>query len=353
MLPLGALFAYASRQLGRVLSIAFSWATTTLFGRVPERKQLILTVMAIASLVWPVALAGVLVPSVATFLLALVTIPSWLDAWVRPVMILLAIALPAAVGVLSRYLTDDAGGPLWRSALRGYSTAAGLFVVLVWMLFLAPVVKIQAVVRRWSSAHVAIAVKPNGYDRVVRDVVASLGRAGLVVHPRRAGWAFELPGRILGTLGGQRVRRMVPRNLVKLVRSDLEVVVHPMDLAMRGAERTVARAQAAITRELTFTEAYQTWTKEAQQLEDRLASAARGADDLDDIGRAIAALAIDHEQWEVLYRLFLQVRLRTSPVESDALVPEEDTAPPIAQRLGGIQRALRALWPPRRQRRAA
>lgn len=353
MLPLGALFAYATRQLGRVLSIAFSWATATLFGRVPERKQLILSVMAIASLAWPVALAGVLVPSVATFLLAFVTIPGWLDVWVRPVMILLAALLPAAVGVLSRYLTDDDSGPLWRSVLQGYPTATGLFVVLLWMLILAPVVKIQALLRRWASAHVAIAVKPNGYDRVVRDVAASLDRAGLLVHLRPAGWAFELPGRVLGALGGPRVRRLVPRHLVKLVRSDLEVVIHPMDLSMRGTERTVARAQAAITRELTFTEAYQTWTKEAQVLEDRLARAAKGADDVDDIGRAIAGLAIDHEQWEVLYRLFLQVRLRTSPVETDALVPEEDGVPPIAERLSGIRRALRALWPPRRQRPAA
>jgi hypothetical protein len=353
VLPLGAILAYATRQLGRVLSIAFSWATTTLFGRVPERKQLVLTVMAIASLVWPVALAGVLVPSVATFLLAFVTIPAWLDVWVRPLMVLFALALPALVGVLSRYLGDEPSGPPWRSVLRGYPTSLGLFVVLAWMLVLAPAVKVQALLRRWSSAHVAIAVKPNGYDRVVRDVASSLGRAGLLVHPRPAGWAFEVPGRLLGALGGARVRRLVPRHLVKLVRSDLEIVVHPMDLSMRGAERTVARAQAAITRELTFTEAYQTWTKEAQQLEDRLARAARGADDLDDIGRQIAALAIDHEQWEVLYRLFLQVRLRTSPVESDALVPEQDAVPPLAQRLSGIRRALRALWPPRRQRPAA
>lgn len=353
MLPLGALFAYATRQLGRVLSMAFSWATMTLFGRVPERKQLILSVMAIASLVWPVALAGVLVPSIATFLLAFVTIPEWLDVWVRPVMIFLAVALPALVGVLSRYLTDEKSGPLWRSVLQGYPTSLGLFVVLLWMLALAPAVKLQAVLRRWSSAHVAISVKPNGYEKVVDDVVASLGRASLFVHARQAGRAYELPGRILAVLGGPRVRALVPRHLVKLVRSDLVIVVHPMDLSMRGAKRTVHRAQAALTRDLTFTEAYQTWSKESQQLEDRLARAAKGEDDLGEIGRAISALAIDHEQWEVLYRLYLQVRLRTSPVESDALIPEEDGVPPIAQRISGIRRAFRALWPPRRERPAA
>src|SRR5687768_4079363 len=198
--------------------------------------------MAIASLVWPVALAGVLVPSVATFLLAFVTIPSWLDVWVRPAMVLFAVGLPAVVGVLSRYLNDEDSGPFWRSVLQGYPTATGLFVVLLWMLVLAPVVKLQAVLRRWSSAHVPISVKPNGYERVVRDVAASLGRSGLHVHARPAGWAFELPGRILGVLGGPRVRSLVPRHLVRLIRSDLEVVVHPMDLSMRGAKDTVHRA---------------------------------------------------------------------------------------------------------------
>lgn len=353
MITVGVLLAYVWRQLGRVLSIAFSWATITLFGRIPPRKQLVLSAMAVASLAWPVALAGVLVPSVATFLLAFVTIPSWLDVWVRPVMVVLALALPAAVGALSRWLDEAPSGPLWRRVLSGYPTATALFLVLVWMLVLAPVVKVQALLRRWSSAHVPIAVKSGGYDRVVRDVAVSLRRAGLVVHPREAGWAFELPGKMLAALGGRRVRRLVPTRLLKLVRDDLEVVVHPMDLSMRGKERTIFRARAAITRDLIFTEAYQTWANEAQVIEDRLARAARGEDDLDGIGREIAALAIDPEQWEVLYRLFLQVRLRRSPVESDALLPDEDPLPPIGRRLSGIRKALRALWPPRRQRPAA
>ena len=36
MLPIGAIFAFIGRQLGRVLSLAFSWATMALFGRVPD-----------------------------------------------------------------------------------------------------------------------------------------------------------------------------------------------------------------------------------------------------------------------------------------------------------------------------
>lgn len=353
MLEVAALFAFLGRQLGRIASLAFSWATTTLFGRVPQRKQLLLSGMAVCALLWPVVAAGILVPSIATFLLAFVTVPAFLDPWVRPVMVLLVVALPLAVGALGAMLQEPRprGRALLRATLRGYPTAIGLFVVLAWMLVLAPIHQLRAVLRRWSAAHVAIAVKPNGYERVVRDLSGALERAGLPVRARRAGWAFEAPGWLLTALAGQRVRRFVPERLVKLVRHDLEIVVHPMDLSMRGAERTIFRARAAITRELTFTSAYQTWAEEAQRLEDRLARAARGADDLDDIGRRIEALVIDHEQWEVLYRLFLQVRLRASPVETDALIPELEETPPFSQRLRGLTLALRRLWAPRRERR--
>ena len=69
MLPIGAIFAFIGRQLGRVLSLAFSWATMALFGRVPEDRQLFLSAMAGASVLWPVVLAGIAIPSIATFLL--------------------------------------------------------------------------------------------------------------------------------------------------------------------------------------------------------------------------------------------------------------------------------------------
>ena len=91
-------------------------------------------------------------------------------------------------------------------------------------------------------------------------------------------------------------------------------------------------------------------TKEAQEIEDALARAARGDVDVDAIARRIADLELDFEQWEILYRLLLQVRLRTSPLETDALVPEAEPIPTIVHRLAGLLAAFRSLWPRRRQR---
>lgn len=350
MLPIGALFAYAGQQVGRILGVAFSWATTTLFGRVPPKKQIVLSVMALASLAWPIAVAGIIFPPIATFLFALVTLPRWTDPWLRPVMLSLALLLPAVVGLASTRLEAD-HRPIGASLLRGYPTAAALFVVLVWMMVLAPAVKLRAVLRRWTSAHRTIVVKEGQYERVVRDVVAALERAGVPVRVARAGWPFEVPGTVLEVLGGPRVKRFVPRVLLKLVRPDLEIVIHPMDLAIHGKHEAVSRAQAAIARELTFTEAYQTWDERAQRIEDELLRAARGEAEVDPIGPRIEELTIEIDQWEILYRLFLQVRLRRSPIESDALIPELDERPPIAQRLRGLRLALGRLWPPRRGHR--
>ena len=352
MLPIGAVFAFIGRQLGRVLSLAFSWATMALFGRVPEDRQLFLSLMAAASLLWPVILAGIAVPSIATFLLAFVTIPEWANVWVRPVMLVLAILLPLAVGFLSTKLTSaqPTGGELVKETLRGFPYALGLFVVLLWMMILAPLSNIRAILRRWERDHVAIAVQPGGYDTVVRDLRDALERANVRVSMRRAGSAYELPGRVLALVGGTRVAALVPAKLVILYNDGIEVVIHPMDLAIRGRKGPLSRARAAIARELTFTRAYQTWTKEAQEIEDALARAARGEGELDAIARSIAETELDFEQWEILYRLLLQVRLRTNPLETDAVVLDDGPMPKIGHRLAGLLLALRSVWPRRRQR---
>jgi len=347
VLPVGALFAFIGKQLGRVLTLAFGWATTALFGRVPESQQLLLSATAGAALAWPVVLAGVAVPSVATFLLAFVTLPEWANAWVRPVMLALAIALPLAVGYLSTRILKTHRRSIALEVLRGFPVSIGLFIVLVWMIVLAPLTNIVALLRRWQAAHVAIAVKPGGYDTVVRDLVAALERAELPVTARRASWAYEVPGRVLRAFAGSRVSSLIPERLVILEGAALEVVVHPVDLSLRGAKVPLARARAAIARELTFTAANQTWSPEAQRIEDRLAEAAKGRADLDAVAAQLQRTELDFEEWQILYRLLLQVRLRLSPLETDALEPRTEPIP-TRDRLAGLANALRALWPARR-----
>src|SRR3982074_1795755 len=100
MLEIGVVFAFIGRQLGRVLTLAFNWATIVLFGRVPQDRQLYLSGMALTALLWPTALRGIAFPSFATLVLGFFTVPDWLDPWVRVVMLALAILLPLVNGGL-------------------------------------------------------------------------------------------------------------------------------------------------------------------------------------------------------------------------------------------------------------
>ena len=343
MLEIGVVFAFIGRQLGRVLTLAFNWATILLFGRVPQDRQLYLSGMALTALLWPIVLAGIAFPSFATFLLGLFTVPDWLNPWVRLAMLALAVVLPLVNGALSARLPEDSKRPKGRALattiLRGYPNSLALFVVLVWMMVVAPLGQIRAVLRRWEAAHVPIAVKPGGYDTVVGDLGGALDRAGIKVARRRAHWAYELPGKVLAVLGGETVRALVPQQLAELVGDGFEMTLHPMDLSLLGRKKTLSHARAAIVRELTFTEAYQTWSKEAQALEDRLVQAAHGEDDLDAIGTELIERDFAFEEWEILYRLLLQVRLRVG-TGTDALDTADDPKPALRERVAAAARVL-------------
>ena len=316
MLPLGALLAFATRQVSRLVQLAFGWATLVLFGQVSKDKQLFLSFMALLALVWPIAALGVLLPSVGSFLLGLVTVPEWLNVWVRWGMLALAVLAPLGVGFLAIKMRDEQpkGLAFLRALFAGYPNALALAVVLLWLMIVTPVMKVLAVPRRHESGHIPIAVKPGGYDTVVDDLRAALERAGIVVRHTFAPWPLTLPGRILALVGGAGVKALVPQHLSELRGSDFVMTVHPMDLSLSGKRQALAHGRAALVRELTFTQAYQTWTKEAHEIEDALMASAEGRADLGVIGARLDKLDIPFEEWEILYRMLLQVRLRRARV---------------------------------------
>src|SRR5919202_656040 len=98
MVLIQGLFAAVFRSLGKLLNTAFGWATVMLFGKVPEDRQIYLSIIAFGSVLWLVALIGVIFPSFAAFLMAAVTIPKWVDkTWIRIAMIVVAVIVPAIV----------------------------------------------------------------------------------------------------------------------------------------------------------------------------------------------------------------------------------------------------------------
>jgi hypothetical protein len=354
-----AILAFVTRSAGRLLNTAFGWATVMLFGQVPQDRQVYLSIIAFGSVAWIVALLGILFPSVATFLFIFVTVPTWIDKrWIRLGMLVGAVLIPAVVGWLSTRLVDPGerprrAGPLARAILKGYPFTLGLALTLLVMTVFAPFLKLRTLARRWTMQHVAVIIKPEDYPDVVSDVQRALRAGGLEMEPQPANWMLRVPTKLLALFARNSVAPFVADYLTNLVSPSVEVLVHPSDIVIVGAEFDVARTRAILAEHLTYTKAYLTWSKEANQIEERLGalwrsetSAATARRELAEVDRLLRSQKLAYEEWEVLFRQRLLIDRQLSgaaPLMSpQASPPAESTPRANARPLTRAGRVLRA-----------
>lgn len=334
MAIIAGLLGFVGRFAGKVLTTTLGWASTLLFGRVAADRQIILALITFGSVVWAALAIGVVLPYVGAFLVAAVPTGDILEeSWLRLGMLIGALVVPAVVGIATIFVMGPAKRPKGRAivvqVLRGYPLSAALAVTLVILALVGIARFFHHLARRWTDAHVAVIVRPGGYERVVADLERALDDAGLAVDRRPAPRILAVPGRLLGSIAGEAVRSLVPDKLVMLTGPGLEVGLYPSDIAISGERTAVARARAAIASRLLATAAWMTASAEAQAIEgrlERLAAARRGggepgaaavndgdaapvdvAVELKSIDDALAVSTIPHDEWEVLYRLRLQV----------------------------------------------
>ncbi|HET6746419.1 MAG TPA: hypothetical protein VFH90_11315 [Candidatus Limnocylindria bacterium] len=315
---IAAIFTLLGRFVGKLLTMAFGWASVMLFGRVPQSKQLLLAAVALGAVAWAVAVVGSLVPPAGDLLIDALPVPDWVDRGsLRVGMVGAALLLPLLVGI-GGFLLSDAGdrpaspGAVALQVLRGYPYAAVLALTLAVLIVVAPVRKVRSILKRWEDAHVPMIVQPGGYDRVADDLEAALDASGLRVERAGAPWIVETPSKLLALVGGSAVRSLVPDRLLVLRGPDVDVSIYPNDVAITGKQKEVARARAAIASRMPFTAAYLTASKEGQRLEDRLMALASGPTDeapraLEEVDRRLASLVVPEDEWEVLYRERLQI----------------------------------------------
>jgi len=166
-----------------------------------------------------------------------------------------------------------------------------------------------------------------------------LQRGGFDTTPVQASWLIRWPTRIFTFFARNDSEGLVARNMTVLRSSHIEALLHPSDLVIRGSNHDVVHAHALITENLLFTNAYQTWSKEANQLEDRLShiwhaihagngDVARSVEELEAIDQALHTIQVDYEEWEILFRLKVVVdRAACRRSEGQCRLRTEVTAP--------------------------
>lgn len=328
MALLQLLLTLLSRTTGRVFNTAFAWATITLFGRVPPRRQIYLSMMSFAALAWLIAAMGIAFPSLATFLVAFVTIPAWVHpGWIRLAMAVITLVSPLAVGALCLLAFDPLQRPRTlagrtRTVLKGYPVTIGLAVTLVWLLFFAPVMQVRAMAWRWTTTHVPVLVEAHSYSEVLRQLRRSLAESGWRTQEVQASWMIRVPIRIFSALAGDAGSALVAERLATLRSTGIEVTLHPSDLILAGPATEVARARAALAESMAFSALYMTWTTEGRLLEDWLRRGGRRLEGpggrrharsiLRAIERGIRTAHVPFEEWEVLFRKLLLLERRLS-----------------------------------------
>jgi len=365
-----ALLALVFRSAGRLLNMVFGWATMMLFGKVPQDRQIYLSIIAFGSVAWIVAVLGIVFPSFGTFMLAFVTLPRWVDhTWIRLAMLAAAAVIPLVVGVVSTRMLDAEQRPSGAVAnavavLKGYPYTLALALTLIMMTALAPVIRVRTMLKRWSSRHIPVIVESKQYLVVVSQIEKALDQGGFEVERFPASWMMRLPTKVLTTLAGGAVDDLVADQLTELRSRRIEVLLHPSDLVVNGNEKDAARANAIIAEQLAFSPAYMTWTKEANEIEDRLrkiwvtlrqqsnrpGSLNRLANRLVAVEHDLRALEISYEEWDVLFREKLMVERALLQVKADLVDRPRDLTEAPPEEIGantvknGDDAAERSWW---------
>jgi hypothetical protein len=351
---LAGIFGLFGRFAGRLLTTTLGWASSLLFGRVPQSRQIVLALITFGSVVWAALVVGIALPDVGAFLVAVVPAPDAIDrGWIRLAMLIGALVVPGVVGGATLLVLDPAVRPRGRAVLaqvaRGYPLCAALAVTLI---VLAAVGIVRFVHHRaigWTDAHIPIVVHPGGYDRVVADLEHALRDAGLDLDRRPAPLPLAIPGRLLARIAGPGIRALVPDRPVELVGAGIEVGLYPSDIAIAGTSASVARARAAIATRLTSTAASMTTSAEAQAVEamiERLTLArtagaepgpvrgidlATAASTLAAVDRRLSTLDVPQEEWEILFRQRLQVERDLLAGQVPGTVAPTDASAPGAK----------------------
>ncbi|HEY7452907.1 MAG TPA: hypothetical protein VIA02_10390 [Candidatus Limnocylindria bacterium] len=320
MAVIATVFGILGRFAGKVLTMSLGWASTLLFGRVSQDRQVFLAAITFGAVIWVVLVVGVVVPEAGTMLLAFLPIPEWVEeGWVRLAMLAGAIALPAVIGVASTFLVkaeDRSTGvkAIVVQVLRGYPLTAGLALMLVFLAAIGLVRKGSSLLRRRTDAHIPIVLKPGGYEGLVDDLDGAISSAGVDVEETDAPAVLVVPGRLLASVAGAQVRALLPDRLVQLKGKGVEVLIYPSDVAISGEKTAVAKVQAAVASRLTTADAWMTMTEDGQEIEDLLASLAKSGPSeperaaiLADVDHRLSNRDIPYDEWEILFRERLQV----------------------------------------------
>lgn len=323
MTSIVSLVGILGRFAGDLMMSALGWASSLLFGRVPRAHERFLVLMMAASFAWLVALAGLLVPSVVSWLLSSTPHPPFLNlAWLAGALLGAVVLLPALVGLAGTLVPADGRRPegvgFVREIGRGYVLAPLISGLLIFLAAVGLVRKIRSVRHRWVDVHIPIVMAAGAYEETASILAEALNASGVEVVIRDAPRVLTIPAWLLTHAAGPNVGKLRPGRVVALCAPDLRIGLYPSDIAISCPAEKRTRLRAALLTALLSAAAHLTTSAEAQAIEDRLRELSRtvqraGIAQQLEVRRELAVidaemldLAVSSDEWDTLNRLRLQ-----------------------------------------------
>jgi uncharacterized membrane protein YqjE len=265
------LLSFIGKKIGSIIQAIFGWSVTALFGRLPGKKQLAVSIALLVSIAWPVFVIGLFFPAVAGWVLAFLPVEKWTSPLVmRIIWGTLAFLAPLLVGGLTHWAAPSTKGGLVRSLVNGYPLALGFFVAFLLTVVTVPLIKIASIVRGWSDEHVYVQPRVGRYDHVLRELAEACARSGVLPEITEVPMSMALSTKVLKVLARGMVSPIVAEQ-VKCIRAEgLELYLYPSDLLLRGKPEKVSLVRAMLTRTDVDADAYLVGSPAGQCIQDEL-----------------------------------------------------------------------------------
>lgn len=265
------LLSFIGKKIGTIIQAIFGWSITALFGRLPKKKQLAVTVALALSIAWPIFLLGLFLPGVSGWLLAILPLEKWLGPTaLRIVWAALAMFAPPVVGLLTHWAAPSKKVGTAKSLLYGYPLALGYFASFIITVVTVPVVKVATILKGWTDTHVYVQPRDGQYSDVLRELCEACARAGLLPEVGEPPTRMMLATKVLKKLAKGMVSPIVAEEIKVIRAKNIEMYLYPADLLIRGKEQEVAMVRAMMLRTDLDADAYLVGSEKGQCIQDEL-----------------------------------------------------------------------------------
>lgn len=320
-LPFVLLLAW--QALSKSASFALGWATALYFGQVPGSQGRILAVVSLVAAGWVIVIIGFAIPIFTGALLeAAGVIERNFDVEAIHYLALvgaIVLAPPGVAGglVIGEFRDERTVSEWLRLIPVSYPATFLLGLAVLEMVAFTPFLLIQRWRQKRALVQVPLVMKEGTDDddlvEAVRAALASIGIEDVSVTEATGPKAW--PMRTVGFAARHLLGAVVRGDPMRLKADGLEIYAYATNVAVLGPTEDAHRVRAAVERELAFRDAYLTWSDDSQQIEDELTEARKAANGdvdglrrrLDEVQDRMDAASLNSEEWNVLYRMRLQV----------------------------------------------